>query len=298
MFELKQPYAMILLIGEAQDYFNDLDMRFKDIIGPAHFKDKNYFLDKHNEFFEAHCKPAIRLFENDSLRKNETQYDMIQRSISELNFLHEMYIHEIIMECDNAISHDDELNADERCSLLDAFREFKQELADRLNPMSYCEHLLQGVGKGVNANEKFNEAIEALDTDTVADFLNCRRLSRPEVLHTLTFLCRRNCMEYCTEEYKTQHTEEHAFTTLCTTMSSIICYLIDSIITDLGAAFEKRCVKNDAFNELNHVKTCLAKEAIDKCWPDFMRSLAYIEEAYDYEFTNDLVQNVYDTTIL
>lgn len=296
MFELKRPYALIVTINKAKDYANALTRKFEAIIRPAQFTDKQYFFNKHDEFFAAHFDPEIHFLEEGQFSQDETQSEVIQRFISNLEFLHESYIHDVVIECEEAIRRDDTLTDDNKESLLKIFHDFRQELLDKLNPTVYFKQQLKENEKDSIINEKFNEAIESLDTETVSSILNCPSLSHQEVLHTLTHEYQRRCTEYCASEFTSQCTREYAFTALYREMFDIISFLIDYICTDLGTAFEERCVKNDAFKELNQVEKRLAKAAIIQCWDDFTQTLDDIREMHGDRLEDMLIRIIYDNT--
>lgn len=152
-------------------------------------------------------------------------------------------------------------------------------------------------GHDFNTNRKLDEAIELLDTETVAHLLSAQSLSQKEVLNALNYVCRKECLKYCTQEYKACQEQEHIFTALYVEMSRAVFCFVDDLSSYIKTAFEERCVKNNAFDRLNKVTFALAKAAIDKCWYDFVEMLDYVEKCYSYEFVIVLTQHVYETTL-
>lgn len=288
---------MLLFLSDMQDYINEVDKKFKDILVQSQFVDKQRFLDMHDEFLDTHFTQKIHSysFTDHSSRQNETQYELIQRWISEFGLSHEKYINEVVIECENAIYYDKKLNAGDKDSTMIKLNRFKVELVDKLKPASYCEHSLKENELDRIANEKFNEAIDTLNTNVVADFLVYPSLSHQEVLAMLTDECRNRCIKYCTQEYTNQYNREYIFMSLYADMSDAVQHVIECLSSNIEVAFRERCIINDVFNRLAQVKKNLAKAAIVQCWNEV--SLDYIDDMYGEDAADDFAHVVYKTVL-
>lgn len=177
--------------------------------------------------------------------------------------------------------------------------------------------MIKSQGKDTLTNEKFNVATKELDTEMIARLLDCDSLSQSEVFKSLTDLCRRRCIKYCTHEYQTQHTHDEMFAILSTQMSSAVNDLTVSLSSDIEDSIIEKRFKNadfdddfyedfyedvdddlndDDFERMNE-NIVLAMKAIRKCWSDFEQSLDYIDDAHGHEFTTALIQHVYNCTL-
>lgn len=288
----------IVVLHRVYSYINALEENFRGMLTNLQFSERQMLIDESDAFIASKIKMSLYSNRNSSDSTPFKTYSDVQNFISTLDILHAQYIDEICAKCKLVVMDNSEISINEKTAFASKYNEFNRKLHVELKPSNYCKEFLIDYQQVVNDSITFNDAIKTLDTEVVAKFLQCKSLTKQEVIHRLSIAYSKNLLQYCSKEYVAQSSRQAAYNVMRCEAISATDAVITHIACDVRNSFEASCVKNSSFDEISEVSDRLARAAVINGWVKFLQSLSFIETSYDYEFTNDLVDDVYASVFL